>query len=345
MNNIQLLKSPVIRSGAITGIDALTTDFARSREHVLRETDCDTFDHAKSTDFIPLQRYADSLERGARLSRHQNFSLVFGNRFDTRNLGPLGYAVRYAPTLGDALTLFCENFDAVQDQTDLKLETAGDEARLIYSVKGINLDVKDHDAEASIGILHGICRRSVGTSWSASKMTFMHQRKQAGALAQALFGLVPEYGADTNKLCFDRRFLDAPVKSCDPYLLGLLKHDVEETSRTTRYSAGIIQSVRLVVGAQIRKSRDFCFASVAAEMGVGERTLRDRLKAANESYRNIVASERVERAKWLLEEGNLTITEIAFDVGFSETSALSRAFRLFTGVSPQAYRGKQPHSV
>lgn len=341
MNRLELLTPPVIRAGAVAGMKTLSADFAKSRDHVLRDVRDEDADPSGSAGYIPLQQYADSLERGAKQARNQNFALVFGNRFDLRNLGPLGYALKYVPTLRDGLTLFCENFDAVQDQTFLKLETSDNEARLIYSVNGDDFDVKDHDAEASIGILNGICRRSIGADWSASKMTFRHRRKQDSGLVQALFGFRPEYGADANKLCFDRRFLDIPVGSHDPYLLRLLKQEIEEASRQRRQAQGIIGSVKLAVGAQIRRNGEFSFSTIAVDLGIGERTLRDKLKAAGESYRNIVASERVERAKWLLAEGDLSLTQIALEIGFSEASALSRAFRSFSGISPQEYRKRE----
>jgi AraC family transcriptional regulator len=47
---------------------------------------------------------------------------------------------------------------------------------------------------------------------------------------------------------------------------------------------------------------------------------------------------RIERAKILLANPDQSITETAFTVGFSETSAFSAAFRNVTGTTPTAYR-------
>jgi AraC-like DNA-binding protein len=40
----------------------------------------------------------------------------------------------------------------------------------------------------------------------------------------------------------------------------------------------------------------------------------------------------------LLSRGDLTVTEVAAETGFQETSAFHRAFKKWTGVNPGAYR-------
>jgi AraC-like DNA-binding protein len=47
---------------------------------------------------------------------------------------------------------------------------------------------------------------------------------------------------------------------------------------------------------------------------------------------------RVKRAKLLLEEGNLNITEVALAVGFSDGSYFNRVFREEVGLTPGAYQ-------
>lgn len=49
-------------------------------------------------------------------------------------------------------------------------------------------------------------------------------------------------------------------------------------------------------------------------------------------------SRRIERAKSLLAQRKLSVTEIGLDVGFSETSSFTSAFRKVTGETPTDYR-------
>ena len=49
-------------------------------------------------------------------------------------------------------------------------------------------------------------------------------------------------------------------------------------------------------------------------------------------------ARRVERAKALLGRGDLSVTQIAVSLGFSDTSAFSTTFRRFSGGTPRDYR-------
>jgi AraC family transcriptional regulator len=51
-----------------------------------------------------------------------------------------------------------------------------------------------------------------------------------------------------------------------------------------------------------------------------------------------LTSRRIDRAKVLLAERKLSVTEIGLDVGFSETSSFTSAFRKLTGETPTEYR-------
>lgn len=51
-----------------------------------------------------------------------------------------------------------------------------------------------------------------------------------------------------------------------------------------------------------------------------------------------VLQQRVERAKQLLNQSELTISEIALECGFANQTHLLKQFRKFTGMSPNKYR-------
>ncbi|MBD2465228.1 helix-turn-helix transcriptional regulator [Oscillatoria sp. FACHB-1407] len=51
--------------------------------------------------------------------------------------------------------------------------------------------------------------------------------------------------------------------------------------------------------------------------------------------------QRVERAKQLLQDEEMTISEIALECGFSNQSHFTRRFRQLTGITPKVYRNQQ----
>ena len=79
-------------------------------------------------------------------------------------------------------------------------------------------------------------------------------------------------------------------------------------------------------------------AEVAGHVGMSERTLRRHMQAElGQSWRDFIREFRMNRAMELLRKDRLSITETAFQVGFSSSSAFSNAFLEYVGKSPSAY--------
>jgi AraC-like DNA-binding protein len=67
-------------------------------------------------------------------------------------------------------------------------------------------------------------------------------------------------------------------------------------------------------------------------------TLRRRLEAGGTSYQNIKDEARRERAIEHLQLNRKSNAEIAEELGFGDPSTFYRAFRKWTGATPNAFR-------
>lgn len=76
---------------------------------------------------------------------------------------------------------------------------------------------------------------------------------------------------------------------------------------------------------------------IAEVLGMSSRTLRRHLQSEGTSFSSIIQAVLLALAKDKL-AGSDSIQCIAYDLGFSEPSAFSRAFRRWTAVSPNVYR-------
>lgn len=77
---------------------------------------------------------------------------------------------------------------------------------------------------------------------------------------------------------------------------------------------------------------------IGKHMGMSSRTLTRRLSDNGFTFRNLIKQTQEKTSKELLQKSSCTISEIAFQTGFSEQSAFSRAFKRWTGQSPIEYR-------
>jgi AraC-like DNA-binding protein len=81
--------------------------------------------------------------------------------------------------------------------------------------------------------------------------------------------------------------------------------------------------------------------NVAQRLGVTPRTLRRKLGAEDATFAGLLEELRLALARHYLAEHQLSISRIAWLLGYTEVSAFSHAFRRWTGRTPRADRGRK----
>ena len=88
-------------------------------------------------------------------------------------------------------------------------------------------------------------------------------------------------------------------------------------------------------------------SDIAHELGISEYHFH-RIYRANgtETLNQFITRIKIERsAIFLVVNKKMTITEIAFGYGYSDSSSYNRAFKKHFGVSPTAFRKQQDKSI
>jgi AraC-like DNA-binding protein len=79
---------------------------------------------------------------------------------------------------------------------------------------------------------------------------------------------------------------------------------------------------------------------VARALGLSVRSLRRRLADEGKSYSAVATDAFVMVAKHFLVDGQRSIQETAYEMGFSHCGAFHRAFKTWTGTTPRAFLNK-----
>lgn len=82
-------------------------------------------------------------------------------------------------------------------------------------------------------------------------------------------------------------------------------------------------------------------SEIAKLLGLSERSLTRLLDAEGTSYQALAAKIQEERARNLLANPDLTISEIGYRLGYTEPAAFSRAFTGWCGLPPSRYRAER----
>nr|WP_297915484.1 AraC family transcriptional regulator [uncultured Allomuricauda sp.] len=83
---------------------------------------------------------------------------------------------------------------------------------------------------------------------------------------------------------------------------------------------------------------NFDIISFCSELGVSRTLLFTKVKAwTNCTPNEFIQEIRMKRAALLLEQGNLNISEVSYQVGFNNPKYFSKCFQKKFGLSPTAY--------
>ena len=87
---------------------------------------------------------------------------------------------------------------------------------------------------------------------------------------------------------------------------------------------------------------DFSTEDFAHEVGMSRMNLNRKLQAvANQSTNEFIRSLRLKRAAQLLKKNAGTVSEVAYKVGFNNTSHFAKAFRKLYGITPSLFNGTE----
>lgn len=99
--------------------------------------------------------------------------------------------------------------------------------------------------------------------------------------------------------------------------------------------AGELKIERIADGITMQK--------IAREKNLHPKKLQEGFKLVfGENAGKIVNDARIEKARKLLRESDLSIADIAYETGYANDSSFIRAFKREMGITPAAYRKKEP---
>jgi AraC-like DNA-binding protein len=171
-------------------------------------------------------------------------------------------------------------------------------------------------------------------------VSFAHRPDDVSEI-EAVLGCPVRWGAPWAGLAVPRDAWRVPLRRRDPVLRSLLEAQVETMPVPGPGPDRVVLDLRRVLASRLPRG-EMAIDVVARALGMSARTLQRRLSAAGSSYQQVLDSSRHEMAEKCLTGSSLSVAEIAYMLGFSEPAAFHRAFKRWTGVTPQAARHRGP---
>ncbi len=287
-----------------------------------------------------------SFEQYARLIQHlwvqlDDELLGFGRRpIRYGSFAMMCQAIIHCGTLGRALSRGCRFYALLQGSAHVRLSRAGDRARIVIDCQELD-DPEHFMAESLLVTWHRLSSWLIGRRIPLLEVSFDYAAPAHRSEYDLIYGAPLRFEAEQAALCFAASYLDAPLMQDENSLrIFLSRAPYDLLSRPELGNS---------LGARIRRmlrhgTQDpgLDLDTAAARLAMSTQTLRRRLQQEGQSFQTIKDDWRRDLAISLLADTALPIAEIARRAGFSEPSALHRAFKKWTGLAPGAYREHAP---
>ena len=259
--------------------------------------------------------------------------------FNLRAMGLLYYVLNSAELLGDAFKR-AERYSAIVNEGVSLHVREGNELGMTFTYVGVERLSDRHQIEFWATSLVRMCRHQTGRHLSPSRVKFLHHRHGRCVELSGFFGRDVAFGADVDEITFPRTIKQIPVVNADPYLSKLLVKYCEEVRSHQHRGRGTLRiAVENAIAPLLPHGRAQA-EQVAHRLGLSRRTLARRLASEALTFEGILSALRADLAKHYLRDEALSISQVAWLVGYEEVSAFTHAFKRWTGKTPRDARAQ-----
>ncbi len=322
-----------VRSGALLGFSEWVRDCGQNPNALMAEFGLTPAVVQDPDLYLSYTVLAQLMTAAAERCGREDFGVQLGMRQGLEAVGALGSAMCLQATIADALRMMQRNLD---------FHARGVVVSAISSERFI--EIRMDFAFASVvdcGQLTGLslallarCLEQLQSSPVRPDSLALRAPAPAAAELSALFGcrVEPDEGCDA--LRYPLSLMGSAV-DVEPGLRSRLSAQWRGASEPA--SLSLRQQLDQTITALL-PTGECSLSMVARVMGLHPRSLQQRLQREGSSFAEVLSARRQYLACEHLAHSDIDLTTLALSLGYSELAVFSRAFKVWTGVSPSQWR-------
>ena len=210
-----------------------------------------------------------------------------------------------------------------------------------YSLKArirSGLILSNANVDAFLSALVTICRQLYGHHFAPSQVHTIRHHLTNTAYHEQFFRCPVTFGCAAIELLFDREMMETPSNDFSGFHYGV-------TGKALAEHLSLVDGdqFEFQVGVLIKQNltdSEGLMAQVCQQLHMSERTLLRKLALRGVNFRKLTESCRQELALDYLTHSDLPLTDITHTLGFSSYQNFSRAFKRWSGETPNAFRAR-----
>lgn len=320
---------PLIRLSAINPFLLELQRRGADCEPLLRDLGLPTDIPASHELFVASGSIYEFVERSAEVADDPFLGFSIGAALELQDWDPIAQSAELANTVGELLTLFTLHATEHSSATNFYLRTDGERSTFGFErVRKPSFLPGQNDAFYMSFVLR-LLKHATGNHWDAAQVLFRVADPECVPPTKEQYRLAKGDHAGV-QVTFPSEWLFEPFEKSH-FHAGRSYDGVSEIPRS------MIDAIRSALQPHLHDP-ELTVEKAAMICGYNRRRLSRELRQRGTTISKEIARLRSERASQDLVDTNRRVAEIAQTVGFTDPTVFSRAFKNWTGQSPQEYR-------
>jgi AraC-like DNA-binding protein len=319
----------IVRLLEMHGVDAAA---------LLREQGIDPRTIADPGARIATSQWDAVMRRAAPQIADPAFGLRAARCWHPSNLGALGHAWLAATSLRAGLELLVRYWRIIGGRWQPALREARDELAFELHDPYADEVAAPIATDVTFALVLDMCRMNYGAALRPLRVELLRQRPPHDGEYAAFYGCPIRFAAGRRALVLRRAEAERALPSSNQRIAMALDRIIAE--ELARLDRGDLLAGCKAVLLETLPSGVLPEAGMARRLHTSRRTMQRKLAARDTSYKKLVDDTRRELALRFVEDPQRSLADITFELGFSQQSALTRAFRRWTGRAPSEWRGR-----
>ncbi|PJF02914.1 AraC family transcriptional regulator [Acinetobacter seifertii] len=268
--------------------------------------------------------------------------LIIGFRHQLTTYGILGYALMSSATGLDAMKLVQRYLALTYTFVKINFSDENDECIISFTEPvGLTSELQRFVLERAMGATLRVIRDIYEGSFqlNAFHLKDLEPKHSLMPIPKEYLNVPIEFGQKSNILKFNKFQLQHALPHANSNTAAMCERLCMEliTQRHTTLTTTMIVRDFL---SNTPSGTLLNLNDIATKLNMSERTLKRKLQDENTSFRTLQNETLHERANTLLAK-DLSLSQIAETLGFSDLSTFSQAYKRWTGIAPSHYKKRK----
>jgi AraC-like DNA-binding protein len=264
------------------------------------------------------------------------FPLHLVRTISSEAFDPPIFAAYCSPNLNTALKRLSQ-FKPLIGPMRLDLEIEENHTRLAIHFLEEGLDIPISLTGAELSFFVQLARIATREELVPLRVTAPCDLPSVSAYTE-FFGVTPERGSEVS-LTFTSADANKPFISANEHMWSYFEPGLRKRLSEIQVEEGMRERVRSAL-LELLPSGRTTVNDLADKLMVGRRTLQRRLTEEGTNFKDLLTSVRRDLAKHYISKSELPYPQISFLLGYEDPNSFFRAFRSWTGQTPDAIRAQ-----